>query len=551
MPVSDPSHNRCVIKPDNVYRSAETLKRSGSRRFVHIDLQSDLTVHIEGTTFHLHTLPMVSRSLYLNRLVFQTSTRADKDLGLNIHIDHLPGGAHTFELVVKFCYGLAVHLTVHNIVSLYCASHFLEMTEEADEGNLISKTEAFLSFVIFSSWWDTIIILKSCEAVVLWANDLQIIKRCCESISWKACIDPQLINSDLDHDNGCDQSHSKMNECWWIEDVSHLTIDHFVKVMCAIKARGMRPELVGQCIMCWATKHFLAIEIKIYGRNNDDDNDHVRLAIEGLIRELPTVEISLNFLLRLLRAGCILNVDRELVIELDKRTAAMLESCNVRDLMVRSLGDEKASSYDVGLVRRVVQAYVDSGPCDQRPREMAIVARIVDRYLTMVGKDDNLSVESFQMVAEVLPENARNCHDSLYMAIDMYLKSHPNLSEDDRKRVCGAMDYHKLSVEARMHALRNERLPLRVTIRYLLFEQVDMARLMLSKGYGYDEFLRPEICEELHLARAEVEKTKVRLSDLKLSHAVLSQGIRLRSNHCWTLGRKNAFKDQKSFLTPD
>ena len=47
---------------------------------------------------------MVSRSGYLNRLVFDRSN-GGRDKILKIQIDNLPGEAKIFELVVKFCYG--------------------------------------------------------------------------------------------------------------------------------------------------------------------------------------------------------------------------------------------------------------------------------------------------------------------------------------------------------------------------------------------------------------------------------------------------------------
>ncbi|KAE8786204.1 Root phototropism protein 3 [Hordeum vulgare] len=38
-----------------------------------------------------------------------------------------------------------------NISGLRCAAEYLEMTEDLEEGNLIFKTEAFLSYVVLSS----------------------------------------------------------------------------------------------------------------------------------------------------------------------------------------------------------------------------------------------------------------------------------------------------------------------------------------------------------------------------------------------------------------
>ena len=49
---------------------------------------------------------------------------------------------------------------------------------------------------------------------------------------------------------------------------------------------------------------------------------------------------------------------------------------------------------------------------------------------------------------------------------------HPGISKSERKKLCRLMDCKKLSAEACMHAVQNERLPLRVVVQVLFFEQV-------------------------------------------------------------------------------
>ncbi|TQE09586.1 hypothetical protein C1H46_004805 [Malus baccata] len=87
-------------------------------------------------------LPMVMRSGNLNRLVLQRIS-VGRDASPRIQLDNLPGGAKVFESVVKFCYGWTVDLTAANIALLYCAAHFLERSDDFEQGNLISKTRPF------------------------------------------------------------------------------------------------------------------------------------------------------------------------------------------------------------------------------------------------------------------------------------------------------------------------------------------------------------------------------------------------------------------------
>lgn len=52
------------------------------------------------------------------------------------------------------------------------------------------------------------------------------------------------------------------------------------------------------------------------------------------------------------------------------------------------------------------------------------------------------------------------------------MQEHPGISKSERKRICRLMDCKKLSAEACMHAVQNERLPLRVVVQVLFFEQL-------------------------------------------------------------------------------
>ncbi|KAK9292810.1 hypothetical protein L1049_020790 [Liquidambar formosana] len=160
--VSCRKSNRCVNFPANVSMVTEALERRNQSWFVRTKVASDFIIQIGDDSFHLHKHPMVFRSGYLNRLVFQRSSNGEKDTSLNIQIDNLPGGSEIFELVVKFCYGWKIDLTSTTIAPLYCAAHFLEMNDDLEQGNFIFKTEAFLSFVLLSSWRDTFHIFKTC-----------------------------------------------------------------------------------------------------------------------------------------------------------------------------------------------------------------------------------------------------------------------------------------------------------------------------------------------------------------------------------------------------
>uniref|UniRef100_A0A0R0GV19 NPH3 domain-containing protein n=1 Tax=Glycine max TaxID=3847 RepID=A0A0R0GV19_SOYBN len=468
----------------------EGFVQRGHSWYVATDIPSDFLVQIGEANFHLHKYPLVSRSGKLSRVIYESH---DPDLN-KIVMDDIPGGEEAFELAAKFCYGIAVDLTAGNISGLRCAAEYLEMTEDLEEGNLIFKAEAFLSYVVLSSWRDSIVVLKSCEKLSPWAENLQIVRRCSESIAWKACANPKGIRwsytgrtakiSSPKWNDMKDSSPSRNQQVppdWWFEDASILRIDHFVRVITAIKVKGMRFELVGASIMHYATKWLPGLISDtatpgdeasncslsnssssgggswksglhmVVTRTKDDNTSSLqakeqRMIIESLVSIIPPQKdsVSCSFLLRLLRMAIMLKVAPALVTELEKRVGMQFEQATLADLLIPSY-NKGETMYDVDLVQRLLEHFIvqeqteSSSPSrnsfsDKQHMGMGMgmgcilnakarVARLVDSYLTEVSRDRNLSLTKFQVLAEALPESARTCDDGLYRAIDSYLKA--------------------------------------------------------------------------------------------------------------------------------
>lgn len=427
----------------------------------------------------------------MNRIIYEAR---DPDLS-KIVLDELPGGPEAFELAAKFCYGIAVDLTAANISGLRCAAEYLEMTEDLEEGNLIFKTEAFLSYVVLSSWRDSIVVLKSCEKLSPWAENLQIVRRCSESIAWKACANPkgirwaytgkhQKVSSPKWNemkDSSPSRSQQPVPPDWWFEDASILRIDHFVRVITAIKVKGMRFELIGAAIMHYAAKWLPGL-ITEGGSIAGDEGSHsshsnsntsssggaswkggLHMIVAGTKDDIPTVQakdqrmiieslisiippqkdsVSCSFLLRLLRMANMLKVAPALVTELEKRVGMQFEQATLADLLIPNY-NKGETMFDVDLAQRLLEHFLvqeqteSSSPSRQSfsekhmyegsqrgsgPNAKMRVARLVDSYLTEVSRDRNLSLTKFQVLAEALPESARTCDDGLYRAIDSYLK---------------------------------------------------------------------------------------------------------------------------------
>lgn len=79
---------------------------------------------------------------------------------------------------------------------------------------------------------------------------------------------------------------------------------------------------------------------------------------------------------------------------------------------------------DTDIVQRIVEYYLmHENQVQQQHRSGKFnISRLLDNYLAEVARDPNLSITKFQVLSELLPENARTCDDGIYRAIDTYLK---------------------------------------------------------------------------------------------------------------------------------
>ncbi|RYR17546.1 hypothetical protein Ahy_B03g062259 isoform B [Arachis hypogaea] len=145
---------------------------------------------------------------------------------------------------------------------------------------------------------------------------------------------------------------------------------------------------------------------------------------------------------------------------------------------------DECTMHDVDVVQRIVEYFLmhEQQQMQQQPKLARFnISRLLDNYLAEISRDPNLSITKFQVLAELLPENTRTCDDGLYRAIDTYLKTHPSLTEHDRRRLCKTMNCEKLSLDGCTHAAQNDRLPLRTVVQVLFSEQVKMRAAMQEK----------------------------------------------------------------------
>lgn len=391
--------------------------------------------------------PLVSRSGRIRKLVAE---HRDSDFS-KIELLSLPGGAESFELAAKFCYGVNFEITSSNVAQLCCVSEYLEMTEEYGKDNLGSRAEAYLDSVVCKNLEMCVEVLQQCENLLPLADELKIVTRCIDAIASKTCAE-QIASSfsRLEYSSSGRLQMNKQTKCdgdWWIEDLSGLQVDLYQRVIEAMKCRGVRPESIGASLVNYAQK-FLTKKPSLWNASTQPKVDLVvdsvgheqRLVVETIVSLLPVEKLAvpINFLFGLLRTAVMLDCTIACRLDLERRIGSLLEMATLDDLLIPSFRHAGDTLFDVDTVHRILvnfsqlddseddvedeSAYESDGLCSPSQTALLKVAKLVDTYLAEIAADANLKLTKFMVIAESLPGHARTIHDGLYRAIDIYLK---------------------------------------------------------------------------------------------------------------------------------
>ncbi|WOL01664.1 BTB/POZ domain-containing protein NPY4 [Canna indica] len=480
-------------KPDSFQSKGPNI------RFVQSELATDIIINVGEVIFHLHKFPLLSKCSRIQNLV---STTMD-DILDEIHIPDIPGGPAAFEICAKFCYGMTVTLNAYNVASVRCAAEYLEMHDTVEKGNLIYKIEVFLGTSIFHAWKDSIILLRTMKSLLPWSEDLKLVSNCVDSIASKASVNASKVEWSFTYNRKKVPSENGLNPLWngirkeqtvpidwWVEDLCELQLDFYKRIIVTIKAKGRVPDqAIGESLKAYTYRWLSNFDAA--SMNSADDAAKNRLLLQTIIWLLPAEKgsISCRFLLKLLRAVDLMDCSEVSKKELIKQIGHHLEYASVTDLLIPAT-EEQDTTYDIDMITSIAKEFMVQNSGVSRPslsgtdetatQNLALVAdcskiavsKLVDCYLAEIAKDPHLLCSKFTYLAELIPGKERPTHDGLYHAIDMYLKEHPSLSKTEKKRLCGLLDCKKLSAEISSHAVQNDRLPLRVVVQILFFEQM-------------------------------------------------------------------------------
>ncbi|KAG2638012.1 BTB/POZ domain-containing protein At5g48130-like [Panicum virgatum] len=441
-------------------------------------------VRVADRSFDLHKDPLASKCGYFSEASLESG---DVELPASF-----PGGCEAFEVIALFCYGDAVALDPFNVAAVRCAAEFLGV------GGLGARCDLYINQVVLQSWDDALIVLQRCQPLLPVAEELLIVIRCVESLAFMACM--EILDPEQRRDQpGAVGARELVGRRWdaelvkelaardlGIKDLIALPFEFFERIVQALRRQGMKEKYVSPVVLFYANKWVLSKKTHKFWATTDeavdgetDANRRAAAIMEGVIALLPVEAaasgaIPVAFYFALLSRSLTLELSDQGQTRLREQVAANLQFTRVDDLPLPEQETNRsiADSREVRAVESIVSNHVVSV---QRKGAEA-VAELWDRYLLQIASDPRLRPERLSELIGVIPAGDRKNHNHLYEAINTYLVEHRGLSGEEKATLCGHLDCRKLSHEACIQAVQNDRMPLRLIVQALFVQQLHTHR---------------------------------------------------------------------------
>ncbi|GMH05870.1 hypothetical protein Nepgr_007710 [Nepenthes gracilis] len=211
------------------------------------------------------------------------------------------------------------------------AAKYLEMIERYCENILTNRIDDFLNQVALTSLSGAVVVLKACEGLLPMAYKLNIVQKCIDVISSKACSEAAFP--------------SRTPPNWWTKELSMLYISSFLEIIAAMKSRCAKTLIIASAIITYAERSLRDLVRDYTGngvKSSDSRDSEVKIQqrelLESIVALLPSEKSALpiSFLCSLLRCAIFLKASSSCKNELEKRISATLEHVTIKDLLVLS-----------------------------------------------------------------------------------------------------------------------------------------------------------------------------------------------------------------------
>ncbi|ONK74686.1 uncharacterized protein A4U43_C03F9100 [Asparagus officinalis] len=444
---------------------------------------------------------------------------------LKVVLHELPGGAEAFELITRFCYGGGrVKLNPTNTCILHCAAHFMDMNKEG----LIKETEKSLEGISYWMWTEVIHSLKQCQDFILIASSSGVLDKVLDSLVGRIAtpVDASPTSSSPESSGFRFSFDTRSTfsgkighyRTWWFEDLTSLSLQMVEKVVELMIQRKFDHVSIGRFLL-----YYLKVSL---ANSTPEEKRKTTEAVVDLLYSLDRSSVPCKSLFGILRGSSSQNLSKLCRNRLESMIGMHIDQVTLDNLLVPApTGTE--SLYDVNLVLRFLQFFLDNGGRKSVDR-VKKVGSLTDLYLTEVAPDSGLKPLKFIALASILPDEARDCNDALYRAIDMYLEVHTRLSEEEKMKICCSINYEKLSSETCKHLAQNSKFPSRTAIQALVSQHSKLKNLLkdtnnlrlLGKGSDSDEQIilyakKLDLSTENEKLRANLEGMQWKVMELE------------------------------------
>ncbi|KAK2650713.1 hypothetical protein Ddye_018202 [Dipteronia dyeriana] len=448
----------------------------------------DLEVDVNGEeTFMVDKKIISSYSGRLSKLFGKlTVTKGN----LKVIFNDFPGGAKNFELMSRFCYNNGrIDITPSNISLLHCAAYFMEMNKycTSDKHNLLEETEKSLEEINYWTWSELLTALKQCQDLLPVANFSSLLEKFMDSLVGRVALSsetsPCASTSSPDSSGfrfSCDSrsteslKNSFSRVAWWFEDVLILSPTVVEMVIKTMVSRKLDHVIINRFL-------FYYQKSKFYNATADEKCK----VLESVIDMLDTLDrssVSCKSLFGVLRISTNLNISKSSRSKLESMIGYQMDQATLDNLLVPSPNGTNYL-YDVNLVLRFSKAFLRGGGGGGSQVSLMLlrkVASLMDFYIAEVAPDPCVKPSKFLALAMALPDSARDSFDEMYRAIDMYLEVHAGLSEEEKIKICCALNYEKLSAETCIHLSQNAKFPSKSAVQALISQQFKLKNLLHS-----------------------------------------------------------------------
>ncbi|KAL0001768.1 hypothetical protein SO802_015549 [Lithocarpus litseifolius] len=447
-----------------------------------MEICCDLEVDVNGEeTFMVDKKIITSYSGRLSKLFGKTkgTTR-----NLKVIFHDFPGGAESFEVMSRFCYNNGkTQISPYNICLLHCAAQFMEMNNSiSGTHNLLEQTDKSLKEINYWTWSELLIALKQCQDLLPDVSSSVILQNCLHSLVGRLALtneaSPCPSTSSPDSSGfrfSCDTKStesvktSSSRATWWYEDLLILSPNLVEMLVKSMVERKFNHVIISRFL-------FYYHKSKFYTATSDEKRKIVETVID-MLYTLDWSSISYKSLFGILRVSMSLNINKTSKNKLESMIGSQLDQATLDNLLVPSPYGINYL-YDVNLVLRFLKAFLNGRSSQLSAIRLRKVASLMDLYMAEVAPDPCLKPSKFLAIAMALPDSARDSCDELYRAMDMYLEVHAGLPDEEKLKICCALNYEKLSAEICIHLSQNTKFPSKATAQGVVSQQYKLKSLL-------------------------------------------------------------------------